>query len=114
MTVAITTGGLATSGTAARRWQRGGRQFHHVIDPATGAPAAPYWRTVTVAADSCLSANVASTASVILGPAAPAWLAERGLHARLVTEDGAVVGTGDWPAAALKPHQSDPSETVPC
>jgi thiamine biosynthesis lipoprotein len=114
VTVAITTGGLATSGTAARRWQRGGRQFHHLIDPATGAPAAPCWRTVTVAARTCLSANVASTASVILGAAAPAWLAQRGLHARLVTEDGAVVATGDWPESALEPHPSDPSETVPC
>ena len=86
VTVAITSGGLATSGIAARRWHRGAQLMHHLIDPATGAPARPYWRTVSVAADSCLSANIASSAAVILGPGAPDWLARRDRHARLVAE----------------------------
>jgi thiamine biosynthesis lipoprotein ApbE len=95
--VAITTGGLATSGTAARRWSRGGQDFHHVIDPSTGTPAAPCWRTVTVAAATCLAANTASTASIILGPDAPAWLESRRLPARLVADDGGVTTVGEWP-----------------
>lgn len=101
VTVAIVEGGLATSGTAARRWTRGGQSLHHVIDPVTGGPATPCWRTVTVAAPSCLEANVSSTAAVVLGPAAPRWLAARGHHARLVGEDGTVRVVGGWPAAAL-------------
>jgi len=68
---------LATSGTAARRWARGGKPFHHIIDPTTGRSAATCWRTVSVAAPSCLAANVASTAAIILGEAAPRWLAGR-------------------------------------
>lgn len=104
VTVAITDGGLATSGTAGRRWARGDQVLHHIIDPATGVPAASCWRTVTVAAETCLAANVASTASVILGRAAPAWLAERRFHARLLGEDGAAVAVGDWPADALAAH----------
>jgi len=101
VTIAIAAGGLATSGTTARRWRRGGELLHHVIDPATGRPAAPCWRTVTVAASSCLLANIGSTAAVVLGPSAPHWLAERRLHARLVAEDGSVVGVAGWPRDAL-------------
>ena len=90
-------GGLATSGTAARRWTRGGRLMHHLIDPRTSLPADGPWRTVSVLADTCVGANVASTASVVLGAAAPAWLRERGYAARLVAHDGTVTRVGAWP-----------------
>ena len=62
-------GGLATSSTAVRRWRRGGTSFHHVLDPRTGLPAEPVWRTVTVTAASCVDANTASTAAIVRGPA---------------------------------------------
>jgi len=96
-TVAIRGGGLATSGTTARRWERGGRTFHHIVDPATGTSAAGPWRTVSVVAGTCTDANTASTAAVILGDRAPAWLMARGLAARLVAHDGTVARTGGWP-----------------
>lgn len=99
--MAVAGGGLATSGTAARRWRRGDQVLHHIIDPVTGVPARSCWRTVTVVADTCLEANVASTAAVILGTAAPRWLGDRGLHARLLAEDGEAVAVGDWPLDAL-------------
>jgi len=95
--VAIRSGGMATSGTTVRRWRRGGVVQHHVLDPRTGRPAADAWRTVTVAAGSCVDANTASTASIILAGAAPAWLAEQGLPARLVAPDGTVRTTAGWP-----------------
>ncbi len=98
-TVAIATGGLATSSTTVRRWRRGDEVVHHIVDPAVGRSAATCWRTVTVAAASCVDANIASTASIIRGEAAPRWLAERGLSARLVRGDGEVVRVGDWPAS---------------
>jgi thiamine biosynthesis lipoprotein len=96
--VAIRTGGLATSSTAARRWQRGGDILHHILDPRTGLPAAVVWRTVSVAAATCTDANIASTAAIIRGRAAPAWLTELGLPARLVDEAGRVQTVGGWPA----------------
>jgi thiamine biosynthesis lipoprotein len=37
---------------------------------------------------------------VLLGEAAPLWLAERRLPARLVAVSGEVVCTGGWPAEA--------------
>ena len=96
--VAVRTGGLATSSTAARRWRRGGDVLHHILDPRTGLPAPPVWRTVSVAAASCTDANIASTAAIIRGRAAPAWLAGLGLPARLVSADGQVQTSGGWPA----------------
>jgi thiamine biosynthesis lipoprotein len=96
--VRIAAGGVATSSTAVRRWSAGGRQRHHIIDPATGEPAESPWRTVTVAARTCLAANTASTAAIVLGEPAPTWLAEHGVAARLVAHDGSVVCAGGWPA----------------
>ncbi len=94
--VGISSGGLATSSTTARRWLRGGREMHHLIDPSTGAPAAVHWRTATVAAGSCLDANIASCAAIVLGPAAVAWLRERHLPARLVDPAGRVTVVAGW------------------
>lgn len=96
-TVAIQSGGLATSSTMARRWQRGGVPMHHILDPGTGLPAAEVWRTVSVAAPTALAANVASTTSIIRGERAHAWLASLGFPARLVRASGEVATVGGWP-----------------
>ena len=69
-----------------------------VIDPLTGAPVAEHWRTVSVTAGSCVDANIASTAAIVLGPDAPAWLEARYLPARLVAGDGSLVRVAGWPA----------------
>ena len=98
LTVTITGGGLATSSTTRRRWRRAGRPLHHIVDPHTGDIPDSRWRTVTVAAASCVDANIASTASIVMGERAPGWLAERGLPSRLVTDDGQVTITAGWPA----------------
>jgi len=95
--VTVTTGALATSGVRVRTWRRAGRTVHHIVDPATGEPAAPVWRTVTVAAATCVDANAASTAAIVRGHAAVDWLRGTGLPARLVAEDGHVVRLGGWP-----------------
>ncbi len=95
--IAIRDGGLATSSTAARRWQRGGDVLHHILDPRTGLPAEPVWRTVSVAAGSCADANAASTAAVIRGRQALGWLTRLGLPARLVDATGAVFTVAGWP-----------------
>jgi thiamine biosynthesis lipoprotein len=98
--VCIRAGGLATSSISARRWIRGGRLMHHVLDPRTGLPVASTWRTVSVAAASCLDANVASTDAIVRGASAPATLSRRGLAARLVDETGGIVRTPGWPDPA--------------
>jgi thiamine biosynthesis lipoprotein len=95
--VTIRDGGLATSSTAARRWRRGGDVLHHILDPRTARPAAPVWRTVSVAAASCADANTAATAAIIRGRQAVGWLTGLRLPARLVALDGTVRTLSDWP-----------------
>jgi FAD:protein FMN transferase len=102
-TVVIRVGGLATSGTSTRRWTRAGRVLHHLIDPLTGQPAHEVWRTASVAAGSCVDANIASTAAMLLGEKAPGWLEERSLPARLVTRKGLVVTVAGWPGEEAGP-----------
>jgi thiamine biosynthesis lipoprotein len=99
-TVALERGGLATSSTTVRRWRSGATELHHILDPRTGRPAESPWRTVSVAAKTCVDANVATTASFLLEDA-PAWLEARGLPARLVGIDGEVSLVAGWPADAL-------------
>jgi thiamine biosynthesis lipoprotein ApbE len=96
--VTIRDGGLATSSTSARRWRRGGDVLHHILDPRTGQPAAPVWRTVSVAAATCADANTAATAAVIRGRQALPWLTSLRLPARLVALDGTVQTLAGWPA----------------
>jgi thiamine biosynthesis lipoprotein ApbE len=96
--IAIRDGGLATSSTAARRWRRGGDVLHHILDPRTGLPAEPAWRTVSVTAGSCADANAASTAAIIRGRRALGWLTQLGLPARLVDATGVVFTVAGWPA----------------
>lgn len=96
--VAIERGGLATSGLTARRWRRGDRAVHHVLDPRSGEPVAPVWRTVSVAAPSCVAANAWSTAALVAGASAPAQLDRAGVAARLVSDGGDVTTVGGWPA----------------
>jgi thiamine biosynthesis lipoprotein len=95
--VTIRDGGLATSSTAARRWRRGGDVLHHILDPRTGLPAAPVWRTVSIAAATCADANTAATAAIIRGRQALPWLAGLRLPARLVGQDGTVHSVNAWP-----------------
>jgi thiamine biosynthesis lipoprotein len=96
-TISIESGGLATSSIVTRRWLHDGRAMHHILDPRTGEPVDTPWRTVSVAAATCTDANIASTAAIVLGEDAPAWLARQGLPARLVGIDATPTVLGGWP-----------------
>lgn len=100
-TVSISAGGLASSGTHVRRWTTAGGELHHIIDPRTARPAVTPWKTVSVAAASCVHANAASTAAIVLGESAVGWLEQQGLPARLAGEDGTVATVNGWPADVL-------------
>jgi thiamine biosynthesis lipoprotein len=91
-------GAMATSSTVRRTWNRDGRLLHHILDPRTCLPPAPVWRTVTVAATTCLAANAVSTAAIVRGAAALGWVRSLGLPARFVAVTGDVTTVGPWPA----------------
>jgi thiamine biosynthesis lipoprotein len=97
-TVTIAGGGLATSSTTVRRWATDAGEAHHLIDPRSGRPARGPWRTVTVAAGTCADANIASTAAIVRGRRARAWLERQGLPARLVDHSGNATEVAGWPS----------------
>jgi thiamine biosynthesis lipoprotein len=97
--ITVGTGGLATSSVAVRRWQTDAGDAHHLIDPATGRSVDSVWRTVSVCAASCLDANIASTAAIVRGSRAVAWLDGLKLPSRLVRVDGTACHVAGWPAA---------------
>ncbi len=100
--VAITAGGLATSGTTARAWARNGKSVHHIVDPQTGEAAEPVWSLVSTTAPTCVEANALTTAAVVWGEDAVGNLEARGVAARLVRGTGEVVCLGGWPTAAAR------------
>ena len=91
-------GAVATSSTVRRTWRRRGETLHHIVDPRTGRPAEPVWRSVSVAASTCAVANAAATAAIVKGRAGVGWLDSRGLPARLVDRHGGVLVCGGWPS----------------
>jgi thiamine biosynthesis lipoprotein len=86
--VRVLRGGLATSSVAKRRWLRAGVWQHHLIDPRTGAPAVTPWWDVTVSAATCLQADVAAKAALILGSDGPGFLSRHGLAGRFIPAVG--------------------------
>ncbi|MDV3221497.1 FAD:protein FMN transferase [Intrasporangium sp.] len=90
-------GGLATSGTTVRTWFSGGEANHHLLDPRTGRPVSGFWRTATATGRTCVAANTATTAALVLGADAVPWLDRRSVAARLVAADGSVRTVAGWP-----------------
>lgn len=90
--LAVAAGAVATSSRTRRRLGRG----HHLIDPATGAPAASGLAQTTVLAAEAWWAEALATAAFIAGPVAGVELLDRhGVSGLLVTDDGELVGAGD-------------------
>lgn len=88
---------IATSTTATRRWWRGGRQQHHLIDPRTRRPAESGVLSATVTARSATEADVFAKTAFLLGPAQGArFLRGQGSAGLFVLESGEVVPTNNW------------------
>jgi thiamine biosynthesis lipoprotein len=100
-TVSIHSGGLATSSTTARRWRTSSGWVHHIVDPRTGRNPDARWRTASVAAASCVDANAAATAAIVLGSQAPQWLIQRGLPALLIDGAGNATALTGWPTTEV-------------
>jgi thiamine biosynthesis lipoprotein len=96
--IAVTGGGIASSSSGVRRWQRGATPLHHLIDPATGWPVAEPLAMVTVAAPTCLAANALSTASMVWGERCLFELPQRSVAARVLRDDGTIERIGGWPS----------------
>jgi thiamine biosynthesis lipoprotein len=85
--------GVASSGTSVHHWGPAGARRHHLIDPATGAPARTDVVQATVIATTAREAEAYAKAIVIRGAAAGLDLVERsGAGGAIVLlEDGRTV-----------------------
>lgn len=82
--IALTRGGLGTSGDARRFvWHRG-RRLGHILDARTGWPVVDAPRSVTVLAATCLEAGTLATLALMHGPEAAAFLTREGVTHHLV------------------------------
>ncbi|HTA36311.1 MAG TPA: FAD:protein FMN transferase [Solirubrobacteraceae bacterium] len=105
-------GAVATSGITRRSWLAAdGRSAHHLLDPATGAPAFTGVVQATALAPSALEAEVRAKAALLAGPrAARSWL-HYGVV--VVVESGAFQAFAPQPvvnfAASSEPPVASPS-----
>lgn len=53
---------VATSGDYLQYFKHGGRRYHHLLNPVTGAPRLTAVHSLTIQADTCLVADAAATA----------------------------------------------------
>ncbi|MDQ2785523.1 MAG: FAD:protein FMN transferase [Chloroflexota bacterium] len=86
---------VATSSTAYRRWQRGDRWVHHLLDPRTGQSAATDLTAVTVVGPSAMWAEIYAKVALLHGmTAGRAYLeSQDGYDGLFIGTDGIHVGT---------------------
>jgi thiamine biosynthesis lipoprotein len=104
-TLEVQGGGIATSGRDARRFGPG-RRLHHLIDPATGEPAAGVPLTVTVVASGAAEAEAHAT-SLAITPLeqAPEYVAGLdGISALVVPDRGEPLRLGELPLTRETPQ----------
>jgi FAD:protein FMN transferase len=100
LTLALSSGAVATSGISHRSWIDGeGRPAHHLLDPRTGAPVFSGIVQATAMAPTAAQAEVLAKAAVLSGPGRAAeWLCHGGV---IVSDDGSYVRLD--PAAPAPP-----------
>ena len=75
-TVDLSDGTLSTAGDYERFFMKGGRRYHHILDPGTGEPARGC-RSVTIVANKAVIADAVDTGVFLIGPEAGMALIER-------------------------------------
>lgn len=96
-TVAIRRGALATSSVLGRRWRVNGTERHHLLDPRTGMPSSGPIVQASVAAATCVQAEIAAKMAVLSDlPGAIGRLEMHHLAALLFTAEGEAWRVGTW------------------
>lgn len=77
--VALSQGGIATSGDENRFILHQGKRYGHLLNPFTGWPIEKAPRSVTVAAPTCALAGILSSLALLKGENAKAFLEQQGV-----------------------------------
>jgi thiamine biosynthesis lipoprotein len=88
--LALSRGGLATSGDYERFFIHAGQRYCHVLDPRTGWPVS-HWQSVSVLATNTTTAGALATIAMLKGDGATAWLSSQGVRYLAVQADGQVL-----------------------
>lgn len=89
--LSLSSGALATSSTAKRRWKSNGEWKHHLIDPRTGTSVNSRIITVTVTAPTAVQADVWAKTVLLLGEEqGGAWIEQKGERAVWMNEFGEI------------------------
>jgi thiamine biosynthesis lipoprotein len=91
-TLFVANGGIATSGSYERYWEIEGRRYSHAINPRTGWPVEGL-PSITVVAETCLSAGKSSTIALLQGESGPQWLSATGAVHLYVEASGRLGGS---------------------
>lgn len=84
-TLALVSGGLATSGDARRFLLKDGQRFGHILDPRTGWPIQGGPRSATILAGDCVQAGMYATLTLLAGAGAEDFLrAQEGIRSWLI------------------------------
>jgi thiamine biosynthesis lipoprotein len=80
-TIKVNTGAIATSGNSRRFIEANGVRYGHLINPKTGWPVVSDVRSVTVVADTCTTAGMLTSLSLLSPDGAKAFLqAQEGIQ----------------------------------
>jgi FAD:protein FMN transferase len=101
-TVVLGRGGLATSSVTRRSWRAGDSKAHHLIDPATGAPATTPALAATARCATAVESEAAAKAVLLRGDSGLAWADDQPwIDAALVVwHTGSVFATPGWELVA--------------
>ncbi|WP_352396829.1 FAD:protein FMN transferase [Aminobacterium colombiense] len=86
---------VVTSGNYERFFEKDGKRYHHIFDPATGYPAESGLLSVTILSDRSIDGDALSTALFVLGKEEGLKLASsiEGVEALVVTKEKKIYGT---------------------
>jgi thiamine biosynthesis lipoprotein len=88
---------IVTTTTRFRRWTRGGEQFHHIIDPATGASARRGVAAVIAEGDEAWWAEGVAKAALVAGIGDGLRLLEHhGIAAVMIDDERTQFATTRW------------------
>ena len=90
--IALSSGGIASSGDYERFFERDGKRYCHILNPLTGWPVSSL-AGVSVVAEQCLIAGTATTIAMLKGTSeGPEWLEELGLRHLYIDTKGKIRG----------------------